>query len=88
MELIDYIDNYEGRDEVAPKAMCDHCTDHFNQNDLRMVDDGTPLPLFLCGDCHESYVEAQEEQECSCVRIDVDYYDARGCAAHGERRAA
>ena len=79
MELIDYIDYDEGRD-FAPAAtelpVCDNC-----RKEAASLTYQPEWDFFACADCIAE-CEAREE-ECTCVRIDVDYYDARGCAAHG-----
>jgi hypothetical protein len=88
MELIDYIDSDEGRD--FPPAMtelpvCDGCG-----KDAASLTWQPEWGFFACPDCiRECALQlALEANECTCVRMDVDYYDARGCAAHDERRAA
>jgi hypothetical protein len=88
MELIDYIDSDEGRD--FPPAMtelpvCDGCG-----KDAASLTFQPDWNFFACPACiAECKAQlALEANECTCVRMDVDYYDARGCAAHDDRRAA
>ena len=88
LELIDYIDADEGRD--FPPAIevpeCDYCGEECNS--LVYQED---FKIFVCPDCLrkcEEQIEAEEwAQECTCRRVDVDYYDVRGCCVH-DRRAA
>jgi hypothetical protein len=71
-----------GRDEDLPGEncqdqecgirLCPFCLDHFS-----FCCDG-------CGGrfCNDHVHEADSDSPCECERIDVDYYDARGCPAH------
>jgi hypothetical protein len=83
MNPVDYIDWDEGRDFAAPVVelpVCDSCH--------KAADCLTYLPdwdMFSCATCVRAADE--QEQECTCQRIDVDLYDAHGCAAH-ERKVA
>jgi len=88
MELIDYIDWDEGRDfgpAMTELPVCECCGE-----DAESLAWQREWTFFACPTCVRE-CEAQlaaEADECTCVRMDVDSYDARGCAAHGARRAA
>jgi hypothetical protein len=83
MELIDYIDNDEGRDvpAAAEMAECESCGKAAAS--LTFLEGWN---FFACAECVREC--DKQEAECACQRIDVDRYDARGCAAHDDRRAA
>jgi hypothetical protein len=87
MELIDYIDSDEGRDfpPAIIELACEGCG-----KDAASLTYQPDWDIFACPACiAECNVQlALEANECTCVRMDVDYYDARGCAAHDDRRAA
>jgi hypothetical protein len=88
MELIDYIDYDEGRDfprDIEELPVCDGCG-----KDAACLTYQPDWDIFACAGCiAECNAQlALEYNECTCVRMDVDLYDARGCAAHDERRAA
>ena len=77
MELIDYIDNDEGREIAAAEmAECESCG-----KDAASLTFLEGWNFFACADCVRE-CDAQEA-ECTCVRMDVDRYDARGCMEHG-----
>ncbi len=85
MELIDYIDYDEGRDfppVMEELPVCDGCG-----KDAACLTHQPDWNIFACPACIADCEAQLREEECTCVRMDVDYYDARGCAAH-ERRAA
>jgi len=86
MELIDYIDYDEGRDfppASTEELVCDGCG-----KEAALLTYQPEWDFFACPSCiAECDTQlAAEANECTCVRMDVDYYDARGCAAH-ERAA-
>ncbi len=81
MELIDYIDYDEGRDfppAITEWHECEGCGKE--SASLTFQPDWN---IFACPACIAECDAQLLEEECTCVRMDVDYYDARGCAAHG-----
>jgi hypothetical protein len=87
METADYIDWDEGRD--LPPAMielpvCESCG-----KDAASLTYQPEWDFFACPDCiRECEAQLAEEAACTCQRMDVDLYDARGCAAYDDRRVA
>lgn len=71
----------EDIDQRPELTACDGCGAGFAIEELHAVDDGTPIPLFVCATCK---AEMEHEPACTCRRVDVDLLDARGCEAHGE----
>ena len=81
MELIDYIDYDEGRDfppASTEPLECDGCG-----KEAASLAFQPEYNFFACPACIAECEAQLREEDCTCVRIDVDYYDARGCAAHG-----
>ena len=84
MELIDYIDYDEGRDfppASTEPLECDGCG-----KEAASLAFQPEYNFFACPACIAECEAQLRQEDCTCVRIDVDYYDARGCAAH-ERAA-
>jgi hypothetical protein len=88
MELIDYIDYDEGRDFPRDEEQLPVCDGY--GKDAALLTYQPDWDIFACPACiAECKAQlAAEFDECTCVRIDVDYDDARGCPAHDVRRAA
>jgi hypothetical protein len=81
MELIDYIDYDEGRDfppASTEPLECDGCG-----KEAASLAFQPEYNFFACPACIAECEAQLRQEDCTCVRIDVDYYDARGCAAHG-----
>jgi hypothetical protein len=81
MELIDYIDNDEGREvpAAAEMAECESCGKPAES--LTFLEGWN---FFACAACVR---ECDAEPTCTCQRLSVDLYDAWGCPSH-DRRAA
>ena len=85
MELIDYIDYDEGRDFTPAMTeelpVCDCCG-----KDAASLTYQPEWDFFACPACIaecKAQLALEADEYCTCVRMDVDYYDARGCVAHG-----
>jgi hypothetical protein len=88
MTTADYIDWDEGRD--FPKSEIELPTCESCSKPAASLTYQPDWDFHACPDCIaacERELAAEREPECTCQRIDVDVYDARGCEAHDRRVA-